>query len=179
MEISGSPGRRGNTFRSDTGGRRLRKPPRIGSHWFPRSNEGVTMKCRPSTPSRCDAASRRWRMRQFGMAEHDNQLEAAVEAVQSVGCCGTSSAGSCQCQDRMAERRIREEVVAANRHQPRVAPWASGILRSSGSRLRTSGCRLRTRPLGARHNSGDEGERSASPTEFPGDFASGRVCLCR
>ena len=46
--------------------------------------------------------------RQFGMAEHDNQLEAAVEAVQSVGCRGTSSAGSCQCQDRMAERRIRE-----------------------------------------------------------------------
>ena len=36
MEISGSPGRRGNTFRSDTGGRRLRKPPRTGSRWFPR-----------------------------------------------------------------------------------------------------------------------------------------------
>ena len=38
MEISGSPGRRGNTFRSDTGGRRWRKPPRTGSRLFPRSS---------------------------------------------------------------------------------------------------------------------------------------------
>jgi hypothetical protein len=52
MEISGRTGRRGNTFRSDTGGGRLRTLPRTGSRLFPRSNG-------PRPPLRTPAPSTR------------------------------------------------------------------------------------------------------------------------